>query len=434
MKNKQLYFDGAADAPVCPEAYKAMKPFLTHGWVGNAHSVHANGIEASMALNQAKEDILTSLGFDSANAECILTSGASEGNNMVIRSCLVDNKAKLFADRERFIAVVGATEHESLLDPANFYSRLRHGGKEWSNLVTLDVNPSTGAVDRYSALRTIQPLNGIRSFHGTSVIVSLLALSPVNNETGVCNDVEGVFDEFQRGQIPVMYSLLDCTQSLSCGAMEMDFAHQFPDFDYFVLGAHKIGGPEGVGAVIARKQQSHKCYVNSETCDLRPLIFGGSQEHGLRAGTSNVCGAVGMAAALKSLKKKDLYGRFCAMHDGLIAGLRGMDPDLKINGWGRPNIVSVTFSEGFAQRLTKATKSLEGDELTQFFNMSLGISVSAAAACSAGDGIKPSHVLTAMRLSPQEIGRTIRFSFAWNADPKDVVECLERIKECARRQ
>ena len=390
-----------------------------------------------MALNQAKEDILSSLGFDSAdeksaNAECFLTSGASEGNNMVARSCL-DNKAKLFADKERFVAIVGATEHESLLDPVDFYSRLRHGGEEWPNSVTLGVNPSTGAIDRYSALKIIQAFKAMRNLQGTSVIASLLALSPVNNETGVCNDVEGVFDEFRKGQISVMYSLLDCTQSLSCGAMEMDLAHQFPDFDYFVLGAHKIGGPEGVGAVIARKQRSHNCYVNSETCDLLPLIFGGSQEHGLRAGTSNVCGAVGMAAALKTLKKKDLYNEFCAMRDELVSGLKKMDPGLKINGWGCPNIVSVTFSEAFAQGLTKATKPLEGDELTQFFNMDLGISVSAAAACSAGDGIKPSHVLTAMGLSPQEIGRTVRFSFAWDADSKDVVECLKRIKECVKQ-
>lgn len=432
MKRKQLYFDGAADAPVMKESFDAMKPFLTHGWVGNAHSVHANGIEASMALSNAKSDILSSLGFEPDSAECVLTSGASEGNNMVVRSCLA-NKMKSFADKEKFVAVVGATEHESLSDPVNFYSRLHHGGEKWSNSVILGVNPSTGAIDRYSALKTIQVLNAIRDFRGTGVIASLLALSPVNNETGVCNDVEGVFDEFQKGQIPVMYSLLDCTQSLSCGAMEMDLAHQFPDFDYFVFGAHKIGGPEGVGGIIARKWQSQNHYVDPETCDLLPLILGGSQERGLRAGTSNVCGAVGMASALKSLRKKDLYGRFCAMHDGLIAGLREMDPGLRINGWGRPNIVSATLSEEFAQRLTKATKPLEGDELTQFFNMNLGISVSAAAACSAGDGIKPSHVLTAMGLSPQEIGRTVRFSFAWDADSKDVVECLKRIKECVKQ-
>ena len=86
MKRKQLYFDGAADAPVMKESFKAMKPFLTHGWVGNAHSVHANGISASMALDNAKNDILASLGFDPASSLCILTSGASEGNNMAVVS------------------------------------------------------------------------------------------------------------------------------------------------------------------------------------------------------------------------------------------------------------------------------------------------------------------------------------------------------------
>lgn len=141
-----------------------------------------------------------------------------------------------------------------------------------------------------------------------------------------------------------------------------------------------------------------------------------------------------MAAALKTLKKKDLYNEFCAMRDELVSGLKGIDPGLKINGVGRPNIVSATLSEEFVQRLIKAAKPLEGDELTQFFNTSLGISVSAAAACSAGDGIKPSHVLTAMGLSPQEIGRTVRFSFAWDSDPRDIEECLRRIKECAERQ
>jgi cysteine desulfurase len=412
MRKKQLYFDGAADAPVMKESFVAMKPFLTHGWVGNAHSVHANGIEASMVLNHAKEDILSSLGFDPANTECILTSGASEGNNMVVHSCLM---GQLLPSHP--VIVVGETEHESLLDP------IKHYGSGSFDIRYLQPFKMSGGINRDSIDHTLHTLDEIYG-HGHYAIW-LLALSPVNNEMGSINDVEGVFAELTERKVPVVYCALDCTQSISCGNIEMDLAHNFPDYDYFVLGGHKIGAPEGVGAIIARK--------NNGACDLAPLILGGSQEHGLRAGTSNVCAAAGMAAALKALKKKDLYGRFCAMHDGLIAGLREVDPSLEINGWGRPNIASVTFSEEFVRRLAKTTEPLEGDELTQFFNMSLGISVSAAAACSAGDGIKPSHVLTAMGLSPQEIGRTIRFSFAWNADPKDVVECLKRIKECVKQ-
>lgn len=419
MRKKQLYFDGAADAPIMKESFKAMKPFLTRGWVGNAHSIHAHGIKASMALDEAKNDILASLGFTQDAASCVLTSGASEGNNMVVHSCCYTTRCSRMPRHS--VIMVGMTEHESLIVPIQCYK-----GK--SLLCYLKPDSETGAINRQSVLDSIADLD--KKYDDGRYVVWLLALSPVNNETGVANDVEGIVEELNHRHVPIVYRMLDCTQSLSCGSCEMDLAHGFPNYDYFVIGGHKIGGPEGIGAVIARKS---RFLAHVETHDLMPLIYGGSQESGLRAGTSNVCGAVGMAVALKELKNKDLYGRFYSMHDALVSGLRKIDPGLKINGQGRPNIVSVTFSVSFTHKLQDS--DFRGDDLTQFMNMNFGISVSAGAACSAGaEGLAPlpSHVLLAMGLTPDEVARTVRFSFAWDTKPREVSECLRRIERYKR--
>lgn len=413
---RRLYFDGAADAPVCKESFRAMKPFLTKGWVGNAHSVHDHGIQAAMNLEEARQTVLNECGFSPREAVCAFTSGASEGNNWFVASAMSSQTTGREAvDKERNV-VVGETEHESLLAPICHYAEL-NGYKVFK----LKIDSFTHFISKTSAEDVIAQM----AKEGRHC-VCLLALSPINNEIGVRNDANGVYTAFEEAAIPIAHSLLDCTQALSCGGSTLALGKDFPKWEGFVFGGHKIGGPEGIGALIIR----------GEAADLpAPLIFGGSQEYGHRAGTSNVAGAVAMAAALRALGSDEgLYIRMAALREQLLNGLSALDENLKVNGFGSPNILNITFSDDFLKNLINThIGDWSGDALTQSLSIQFGIEVSAGAACSAGEATpRPSAVMLAMGKSDDEIGRTVRFSFTARTKASDVKECLRRIAKALR--
>jgi cysteine desulfurase len=405
---KDLYFDGAADTPLSKKVFRAMKPFMTKGWVGNAHSVHEYGRRASIALEKARTECLTACGFGPFDY-CVFTSGATEGLNWAIKS--------LLSQKEEWVTVVPSIEHSSVLVPI-----INCEKGERQRVLFLEPNPRSNRIDVQSACVLVQEL----CTRGQNQI-DLLVISPVNNETGAINDVNGVYEELTRKGIVVRSAVLDCTQSLSGGDLSVKLGALYPSYDYFVLGSHKIGGPEGCGIVFERKKRLPF-----------PLIEGGSQENGQRAGTSNVPGAVGTAAALKEMAQSCQFG-FYGLRQELIEGLKGLDRLLVVNESvvQSPNIASITFSEPFLRAVFPwHGGEWDGDDLVQCLDRTYHISVSAGAACSAGDdsyGPKPSHVLRAFGLGEHAISRTVRFSFTVRTKPSEIKEVIKRLGAAYRK-
>lgn len=406
-----LYFDGAADTAVAPDVFYAMKPFMSDGFVGNAHSIHDYGIKASMALEESRKTILNCFNLDPNKAKCFFTSGATESNNWAIQSTLSDFSIKGKAG----VVLVGSTDHDSIRMPAAKAS-------QGTPIIQLEPTPKTGSIGSYGALKAIDLILKMKP---TVSSVFLLAISAVNNETGAINDVKGICDELKKANLYPEHILVDCTQALSCGKSRMDLVSLYPAESWISFGAHKIFGPEGIGALI--------CMPG--VMPPRPFIVGGEQENGFRAGTSNVSGAVGLATAVKLIDEMDIVDTMKDYRDIILKTFTDLDPECHENGQGEPNILSVTLTEGLLKRLfPNYTDKWTGDLCAQLFNTELGIAVSAGAACSASSiGAQPSHVLLAMGMSPKEIARTIRFSFSGETPREDIVDAVDRIKQVAER-
>lgn len=402
-----IYFDGAADTAVSLDVQNAMKPYLSGGFVGNAHSIHDYGISASDALSKARQSILEDFGFSHDDgAECFFTSGATESNNWAIYGSLDG------ADIEHSITLVGATDHASIINPAFRAQKERH-----TNVCLLDPTPVSGTIGKYGIEKILGRLDRARS-------VSLLALSAVNNETGAVNDVSGICGCLYDMKMPPSHILIDCTQALSCGKSQMDLRALYPYKSLISFGGHKIFGPQGIGALICLPW----------ACPPHPFIIGGEQEKGYRAGTSNVAGAVGLAAAVHGIRECDFRKEMQEFRQKMLRAFMRLDPECHENGCGEPNILNITIGARLLGKMFPFyPKPWVGDACAQCFNTELKISVSAGAACSASsDGAEPSHVLLAMGLTKDEISRTVRFSFSGQTTPEDIDEAIRRIDETAK--
>lgn len=400
-----LYFDGAADTAVAPDVFYAMKPFMSEGFVGNAHSIHEYGIRASVALAEARETIMDCFGLSLNTSRCVFTSGATESNNWAIQETLGAEDAK------GTFALVGMTDHASIVEPALKASR--------GTVLELEPTPNEGSIGMYGISRAIATMIKLKP----DATVSLLAISAVNNETGAINNVKVICDELKKANLSPKHILIDCTQALSCGYPEMALSSLYPAGSWISFGGHKIFGPEGIGALI--------CLTGASVPP--PFIVGGEQELGFRAGTSNVSGAVGLAAAVRLIKEMDINDTMSKYRKTILETFLSLDPKCHENGNGKPNILSVTITEALLNRMFPNHEGAwSGDDCAQAFNSQLGIAVSAGAACSASShGALPSHVLLAMGMQPEEIARTVRFSFSGETPAEDITDAVARIQNAA---
>lgn len=384
---KDVFLDGASNTPIDKRVLKAMRPYLTSKFVGNSFSAHNFGTQAFIAIEEARDKVAEAT--KAKPTEVYFTSGATEGNNWVIRSIA---ETQLQAGRPRPRVVCGATEHSSVL---NACKRLKDFGFD----VTFVKPNKKGKITAASAKKVI------------STGTCLVCIMAVNNETGVANDVNSIskFAKQQGAEV-----LVDCTQAISLGGKTVEICEKFPYANYFTFSAHKFYGPTGVGCLIAR-----------EGVNLNPLLFGGAQEFGKRGGTSNTAAIVGMGKAIEILHQEDYSHHFEVLNAYLelclyINGTRGKvntEPDHK-------NILSIDFSE------TVNVPNLAASLATEY------IAVSAGSACDAEhddiEGFNPSHVLTAMKLSETSIRNTIRVSFTKYTTIKDIQKLLQAIKNIAK--
>ena len=385
---KKVYLDGASNTPMSLSVLMSMLPYMLPTFKGNSMSIHDFGIKAGIAVERARKSILTDLGFDLDSANLTFTSGATEGNNWVITSILFDYLKNPIAEKPHVICSV--TEHASVL---NSCKRLEECGIE----VTYVPLHSSYAL----RLKDIKPL--------IKKNTKLICCMAVNNETGVNNHVEEIAKYANKMGISV---LMDCTQALSYGGIHNLIGKHFPSVSHFSFSGHKIYGPSGIGALISRQ--------NPPT---NALIVGGAQESGLRGGTVNVPGAVGLAKAVKMMRYGDIRKHYEYLFIFLHNYAKKFFPKMTTNGsTNNFNIISLNFSEYF-----------NVDNLAAIL-ANYSIAVSAGSACdSEHDETKGefngSHVLQSMGLSEKAIRNSIRVSFTRQTKISDIKRLINALRQ-----
>jgi cysteine desulfurase len=346
-----VYLDHNATTPVRPEAAAAVAAALST--VGNPSSVHAFGRAARRLLEEAREEVATLAGTSASGV--VFTGGGTEANALALCGC------------GRPAIVVSAVEHDSVL-----------GAAPSAAVVPVDAD---GLVN-LDHLATM--LVGI----GDKAVVSVML---ANNETGVIQPVARVAEIARRHG-----ALVHCDAVQAAGRLTLDM--KALGVHLMTLSAHKIGGPQGIGALIVE-----------DGVRIEPLLKGGGQESRRRAGTQNLPGAAGFAAAARAaMAQLPAGGVPAAWRDRLEAALKGIEPDLRIFGEGVPRLANTSCL---------AAPGMPSE--TQVMALDLaGIAISAGAACSSGK-VGPSRVLAAMG-GGELANSAIRVSFGWTSREADV--------------
>ncbi|MCF1435114.1 aminotransferase class V-fold PLP-dependent enzyme [Agrobacterium vitis] len=342
---ERIYMDWNATAPLLNEARDAMLAALA--MPGNPSSVHAEGRTARALVEKARRQVADLVGAAPANV--IFTSTATEAANFVLSPHYRMGRSLLAVGR----AYVSAIEHPAV----------RQGGRFSPDCVTEITVTRQGVVD-------LDALERALADHPADQGMPLVAVMLANNETGVIQPVEAV-GKLVHAKGGLL--LVDAVQAV--GRIPVDITSL--DADFLILSAHKLGGPKGAGAVVAR----------GEALMPEPLVRGGGQEKGHRGGTENLVAIAGFGAAADHATK-DLINRnlqIAALRDALETGMRSMAPDLVIHGAGEKRIGNTSF-------VTLPGLKAETGQIA--FDLE-GVALSAGAACSSGK-VGQSHVLTAM--------------------------------------
>lgn len=351
---KRIYLDHAATTPVLPEVADHMSQLLRENY-GNPSSIHAEGRESRAIIEAARKEVAKYL--NASLGEIFFTSGGTESNNMAL-SCAVRDLGV-----ERIIS--STVEHHCILHPLQELPvELEH--------VQLNKDGSAN-------------LQHMCELLGSTNKKTMVSLMHVNNELGTVNDLEAI------AQLCEEHGALFHSDTVQ-GIAYFNYDVSKTKLQFMSGAAHKFNGPKGVGFV----------YINSENL-VRPMIFGGSQERNMRAGTENIYGISGMALALKKgvEEQDDRMDHMRTLNQYMRTKLQEICPGCRINSGNlsvhHPKILSVSFPY-----------SEKADLLV--FNLDIaGVAVSGGSACSSGVE-SASHVLQELDLV--EGYRTVRFSFS----------------------
>ncbi len=381
-----VYLDHAATTPVLPAAAQALADALAH--VGNPSSLHASGRAARRTVEESRERLAASLG--ARPSEVVLTSGGTEADNLAVEGLF---RARRAADPRRRRVLVSAVEHHAVLDPAAWLAA--HEGAE---VVLLPVD-SDGVLDLDAVRREL-------AGHGDEV--ALVSVMWANNEVGALQPVAEVVEAAHAWGIPVH---ADAVQAL--GQVPVDF--EASGLDAMTVTAHKVGGPVGIGALLARRELA-----------LEPVLHGGGQERGVRSGTLSapLAAAFAVAAEAAVADRASFAARVAALRDRLVAGVLGSVPGATLRGPGDPALrlpanAHLTFA------------GCEGDSLLYLLDAA-GVEASTGSACQAGVP-EPSHVLLAMGVPQDDARGALRFSFGHTSSDADVDRVLEVLPGAVER-
>jgi cysteine desulfurase len=366
MKRADTYLDWNATAPLRREAAAAMAAAFSH--CGNPSSVHRWGRSARRLVEDARAAVAALVG--AVPDGVIFTSGGTEANNLALAG---SGRARL---------LVSAIEHASVLQAA---PAAEHVPVDASGIVVLDALDHLLAADPRPALVSV-----------------MLA----NNETGVIEPAAAIAAVAHRHG-----ALFHCDAVQAAGRLPLD--GRALGADLLTWSAHKLGGPPGVGALVLSRE-----------LDLAPLIRGGGQEEGRRAGSENLPGIAGFAAAAAAAAAEiAAYERVRALRDALEAAVAALAPDAVVCGAAAPRLPNTAAI---------AMPGMPAE--TQVIALDLdGVMVSAGAACSSGR-VRASHVLAAMGLDPELVGSTIRVSLGWSTTQADIDRFIESWAALYRRR
>ncbi len=359
-----IYFDHNATAPVKPEVIAETVRVMRDG--GNPSSVHGVGRAARAVLEQSRNTIAEML--NCRPQKIIFTAGGTEANNMALNIGDIDH------------IILSCTEHDSILQALQDSGRDsgRDSGKR------LDILPvsENGLVAPDELRECLERARG-------NVLVSIML---ANNETGVLQDIRQLARiSHQAGAV----FHTDAIQAL--GKIPVDFRDL--GVDMMSLSAHKVNGPQGVGALVALE----KIKIQSPTS-------GGRQENGRRCGTENLAGIAGFAMAVSLLPQNlNNMDNIRALRDRIEEEIGHHAPEVRFYGAGAPRLANTT---------TILMPDVASETQVMAFDLA-GICVSSGSACSSGK-VKPSHVVTAMGGNMDQALSTIRVSLGWNSTEQEV--------------
>lgn len=376
--NRPIYLDFNATTPVDPRVLERMLPFFTEHY-GNASSKgHAFGWAAAEAVKQAREQVAAVIGADPE--EIYFTGGATESLNTAIKGVV-----ETYARKGRHLVTV-QTEHKGVL---NTCKALERRGYETTYLPV----DAAGLID-------LDDLEA--ALTDQTILVSVMW---ANNETGVIQPIPEIAARVRERGI---LFLTDATQAFGKIPVDVKYA------DLLTCTAHKLYGPKGIGALYVRSRNPRVRLV--------PLIDGGSQEEGLRAGTLNTPGIVGLGAAaeIAHAEQAEESARLAALRDAFEATLKNEIQDVMINGAAAPrlpHVSNVSFPGVTSANLVSSLREL---------------AMSTGSACSTGTG-NPSHVLKAMGLTDEQAFATLRISLGRFTTQEEVEFAADRIVSSVKR-
>lgn len=375
---KKIYMDYAASTPVDPRVIKAMIPYL-RDYFGNPSSLHDSGAKAAAILQESRETIARIIGAQPR--EIIFTGSATESNNFALKGVAFANQEK-----GRHILISGI-EHDCVIESAIW---LQRQGFEIEKI----------PVDKYGL---VDPKIVEKMMRKDTILVSVMH---ANNEMGTIEPIEKIGKICKtRGA----YFHTDAAQSF--GKLPIDVEKM--NIDLLTASSQKIYGPKGAAFLYVRKGTR-----------IEPILHGGGHEFGLRSSTVNVPAIAGFAkaAVIAADEMESESKRLTALRDRLIIGIRNSIPRSYLNGHPikrLPNNINMRFS------------GIEGESILMFLNAK-GIAAATGSACSS-EKLKPSHVLLAMGIKPEEVHGSLRLSLGRRTTKEDIDYVLEILPDIVKR-
>ena len=375
------YLDHAATTPMTPAAREAMVEQLAT--TGNASSLHGPGRDARRTVEESREQIAAALG--ARPSEIVFTSGGTEADNLAIIGSL---RAARAADPQRRRVVVSGVEHHAV---------------EHEGAAATFVSPGECG--------TVQPDAVRAAIEEDPASVGAVSVMWANNEVGTVQDVAAM------AEIAHEHGLAFHTDAVqAAGHLPVDFAAS--GVDLMSVSAHKLGGPIGIGALVARRDAR-----------LVALSHGGGQERGIRSGTLDVASIRAFAVALTDAveRREAESARVGALRDRFLAGTQDLDLDIRITGCWEPGDVTTRLPGNAHITIP----GCEGDSMLYLLDAA-DVAVSTGSACQAGIP-QPSHVVLAMGRSEEEARGSLRVSFGWTSTEADVDAALAALPEAVVR-